>query len=93
MATVYLAQDLKHHRQVALKVLRAELAASLGPGRFLHETDDPSRLGHFFSERPLYKSTNYKTNQVAIGPGSARFGRFLELPLYKKAQPQHDQAI
>ena len=37
MATVYLAEDLKHHRKVALKVLRADLAASLGPERFLRE--------------------------------------------------------
>ena len=35
MATVYLAEDLKHHRQVAIKVLRADLAATLGPERFL----------------------------------------------------------
>jgi len=32
MATVYLAQDLKHDRRVAIKVLRPELAASLGKG-------------------------------------------------------------
>jgi serine/threonine-protein kinase len=37
MATVYLAQDLRHQRRVALKVLRAELAATLGPERFLQE--------------------------------------------------------
>jgi serine/threonine-protein kinase len=37
MATVYLAQDLKHDRPVALKVLHPELAASLGPERFLRE--------------------------------------------------------
>jgi serine/threonine protein kinase len=35
MATVFLAQDLKHDRPVALKVLHPELAASLGPDRFL----------------------------------------------------------
>ena len=34
MATVYLAEDLKHHRRVAVKVLRPELAATLGPERF-----------------------------------------------------------
>ena len=33
MATVYLAHDLKHDRQVAIKVLRPELAATLGPDR------------------------------------------------------------
>ena len=35
MATVYLAEDLKHKRKVALKVLRAELAAVLGAERFI----------------------------------------------------------
>jgi serine/threonine-protein kinase len=34
MATVYLAEDLKHRRQVAIKVLRPELAASLGPSAY-----------------------------------------------------------
>jgi hypothetical protein len=33
MATVYLAEDLKHHRKVAVKVLRSELAALIGPER------------------------------------------------------------
>jgi serine/threonine-protein kinase len=37
MATVYLAQDLKHDRLVALKVLRPELAAVLGAERFVVE--------------------------------------------------------
>ena len=37
MATVYLARDLKHDRQVAIKVLRPELASALGPERFLRE--------------------------------------------------------
>ena len=37
MATVYLAQDLRHHRPVALKVLRPELAAIIGAERFLAE--------------------------------------------------------
>ena len=37
MATVYLAEDLKHHRRVALKVLHAHLAGVLGPERFLRE--------------------------------------------------------
>ena len=35
MATVYLAEDLKHRRKVAVKVLRPELAAVIGPERFL----------------------------------------------------------
>jgi serine/threonine-protein kinase len=46
MATVYLAEDLKHHRPVAIKVLRPELAAALGPERFLREIDVTARLNH-----------------------------------------------
>jgi serine/threonine-protein kinase len=37
MATVYLAQDLKHGRRVAVKVLSPEISSSLGPDRFLRE--------------------------------------------------------
>jgi tRNA A-37 threonylcarbamoyl transferase component Bud32/TolB-like protein len=46
MATVYLALDLKLHRQVALKVLRPELAASLGSERFHREIEIAARLSH-----------------------------------------------
>ena len=46
MATVYLAQDLKHDRPVALKVLHPELAASLGPERFQREIRFAARLQH-----------------------------------------------
>jgi serine/threonine protein kinase/tetratricopeptide (TPR) repeat protein len=46
MATVYLAQDAKHDRLVALKVLHPELAASLGPERFLREIKLAAKLNH-----------------------------------------------
>jgi serine/threonine-protein kinase len=46
MATVYLARDLRHERLVALKVLRPELAASLGPERFLREIKLAAQLQH-----------------------------------------------
>src|SRR5688572_746239 len=46
MATVYLAQDLKHERPVALKVLHPEIAAGLGPERFLREIRLTARLQH-----------------------------------------------
>jgi TolB-like protein/tRNA A-37 threonylcarbamoyl transferase component Bud32/Flp pilus assembly protein TadD len=46
MATVYLAQDLKHERRVALKVLRPELAAMLGPERFLREVRISAQMTH-----------------------------------------------
>src|SRR5213076_1198376 len=45
-ATVYLAQDLKHGRAVAVKVLRPELAAALGAERFLREIEIAARLSH-----------------------------------------------
>jgi serine/threonine protein kinase len=46
MATVYLARDLRHERLVALKVLRPELAATLGPERFLQEIKLAAQLQH-----------------------------------------------
>ena len=46
MATVYLARDLKHGRPVAIKVLRPEIAAALGPERFLREIEVAARLTH-----------------------------------------------
>src|SRR3989449_11252250 len=46
MATVYLARDLKHDREVALKVLRPELAAVLGAERFLEEIRISAKLDH-----------------------------------------------
>ena len=55
MATVYLAEDLKHHRQVAVKVLRPELAASLGTERFLREIEIAAALHHPHI-LPLYDS-------------------------------------
>jgi serine/threonine-protein kinase len=46
MATVYLAEDLKHHRKVAVKVLRPELAAALGADRFHREIEIAANLNH-----------------------------------------------
>ena len=46
MATVYLAEDLKHHRKVAVKVLRPELAAVLGVERFVQEIETTANLQH-----------------------------------------------
>ncbi|MGH7594165.1 MAG: protein kinase domain-containing protein [Gemmatimonadales bacterium] len=55
MATVYLAHDIKHDRNVALKVLHAELAATLGAERFLREIQIAARLQHPHI-LPLYDS-------------------------------------
>jgi serine/threonine-protein kinase len=46
MATVFLAKDLRHGRQVAIKTLRAELAASIGADRFLREIQLAANLQH-----------------------------------------------
>jgi eukaryotic-like serine/threonine-protein kinase len=46
MALVFLAQDLKHHRPVAIKVLRPEVAQALGAERFLREIEIAARLNH-----------------------------------------------
>ena len=46
MATVYLAEDLKHKRQVAVKVLKPELAAVLGAERFVQEITTTASLQH-----------------------------------------------
>jgi serine/threonine-protein kinase len=46
MATVFLAEDLKHQRNVAVKVLRPELSAAVGAGRFLSEIGIAAKLQH-----------------------------------------------
>ena len=46
MATVFLAEDLKHHRKVAIKVLHPEIASSLGAERFLQEIEIVAGLDH-----------------------------------------------
>ena len=46
MATVYLAQDVRHDRHVAIKVFRPEVAAVLGPERFLREIEIAAKLTH-----------------------------------------------
>src|SRR5256884_9825662 len=46
MAHVYLAEDLKHHRFVALKVLKPGLVPALGPERFMREIDIAAQLAH-----------------------------------------------
>ncbi|HEX9562893.1 MAG TPA: protein kinase [Gemmatimonadaceae bacterium] len=55
MATVYLAEDLKHHRRVAVKVLRPELAEAVGAERFLREIETTANLRHPHI-LPLYDS-------------------------------------
>ena len=67
MATVYLAHDLKHGRQVALKILRPELAAILGAERFLNEIKVTANLQHP-NILPLYDSGDADTFLYYVMP-------------------------
>jgi serine/threonine-protein kinase len=55
MATVFLAEDLKHRRYVAIKVLHPDLAAAIGSDRFLREIEIAARMQHPHI-LPLYDS-------------------------------------
>jgi Tol biopolymer transport system component/tRNA A-37 threonylcarbamoyl transferase component Bud32 len=85
MATVYLAHDLKHDRQVAIKVLRPELAAMIGSERFLQEIRVTARLRHPHI-LPLYDSgavdgvLYYVSPLVEGGSLKARLERDGKLP-------------
>jgi len=67
MATVFLAEDLKHHRQVAIKVLHPDLAATLGADRFLREIEITARLSHPFI-LPLLDSGEAKGHLFYVMP-------------------------
>ena len=69
MATVYLAHDIKHDRDVAIKVLRPELVASLGRDRFLREIQLAAKLSHPHI-LPLYDSGD--AERLVRLPRSAR---------------------
>jgi eukaryotic-like serine/threonine-protein kinase len=67
MATVFLAEDLKHHRKVAIKVLRPELAAILGGQRFLKEIELTANLQHP-NILPLYDSGDAEGHLFYVMP-------------------------
>jgi TolB-like protein len=66
MATVYLAQDTRHHRPVAIKVLRPDLASLLGPERFLREVQTTATLQHPHI-LPLFDSGTFRCEAGAPG--------------------------
>jgi serine/threonine-protein kinase len=66
MATVYLAHDLKHTRDVALKVVRSELVATVGSGRFLREIEIAAQMRHP-NIVPLYDSGQVSVSQSPDG--------------------------
>jgi serine/threonine protein kinase len=86
MATVYLARDLKHDRPVALKVLRPELAATLGPERFLREVRLTAQLQHphilpVFDSGEATRQLWYTMPYVVGESLRARLTREQQLPL------------
>jgi serine/threonine protein kinase/tetratricopeptide (TPR) repeat protein len=95
MATVYLAEDLKHRRQVAVKVLRPELAAALGTDRFLREIDIAARLHHPHI-LPLYDSGETEGFLYYVMPyieGQSLRGRLTregQLPIPEVVQIAHE---
>ena len=68
MATVYLARDMKHDREVAIKVLRPEVGAALGAERFLLEIKTTANLRHPHIV-PLYDSGAARLDPAAAGDG------------------------
>jgi eukaryotic-like serine/threonine-protein kinase len=86
MATVYLAEDVRHRRQVALKVLHPELSAVIGPERFLKEIELTARLQHPHI-LPLFDSGNAGGQLFYVMPFvdgeslRARLDREQQLPL------------
>ena len=97
MATVYLAEDLKHDRKVALKVLRPELAAILGAERFVQEIKTTAQLQHPHI-LPLYDSGSTASAQS----GSTEFlyyvmpyiqGETLREKLNREVQLGIDEAV
>jgi serine/threonine-protein kinase len=86
MATVYLADDAKHGRKVAIKVMRTEVVAALGPDRFTREIETIARLSHPHI-LPLYDSGSADGQLFFVmpfieGPSlRARIDRERQLPL------------
>ncbi len=100
MATVYLARDIKHDRKVAVKVLRPDLAATLGPERFHREIKIAAQLQHpnilplldsGEADGFLYYVMPYVEGQslgnAAFGPPYARAAGALPRPLAARVAP------
>src|SRR5262245_12116522 len=86
MATVYLARDLRHDREVAIKVMRPELAASLGTERFLREIRLVAHLQHphilaLVDSGEAGGLLYYVTPFLSAGSLRDRLSRERELPL------------
>jgi eukaryotic-like serine/threonine-protein kinase len=101
MATVYLGDDLKHHRKVAIKVLLPELGSLLGPDRFSREIQVAAGLNHPHI-LPLYDSGEISEAAGQPGSGAGRLlwftmpyvrGESLRQKLSRERQLPIDQAL
>jgi predicted ATPase/tRNA A-37 threonylcarbamoyl transferase component Bud32 len=86
MATVYLADDLKHRRKVAIKVMHPDMAAAIGHDRFLREIEIAARLSHphilpLFDSGAADDQLYYVMPYVAGESLRARLDRERQLPL------------
>jgi serine/threonine-protein kinase len=90
MATVYLAQDLKHDRKVALKVLKPELAAVLGAERFVQEIKTTASLQHP-NILPLFDSGEADSFLYYVMPSIE--GETLREKLNRETQLGIDEAV
>ena len=92
MATVYLAADLKHHRKVAIKVLRPELGSVLGSDRFSREIQVAASLSHPHI-LPLYDSGTGGAEQLLWFSMPYIRGESLRQKLVRERQLQVDESI
>ncbi|HEX5077108.1 MAG TPA: serine/threonine-protein kinase [Gemmatimonadaceae bacterium] len=90
MSTVYLAHDLKHARDVALKVVRSEVVAQVGSARFLREIEIAARLRHP-NIVPLYDSGEVEGILFYVMPYEA--GRSLRARLLRDGPLSIDDTI
>jgi serine/threonine-protein kinase len=90
MATVYLAKDLKHNRDVAVKVLLVEVGFALGPERFRREIDLASHLSHPHI-LPIYDSGNADGELYYVMPYVS--GESLRARLNREKQLSVDDAL
>ncbi|MGD2135878.1 MAG: serine/threonine-protein kinase [Gemmatimonadales bacterium] len=90
MATVYLAHDVKHRREVAVKVLRPDLAAAIGTERFLKEIEIAAGLTHPHIV-PLYDSGEAESFLYYVMPFIE--GESLRTRLNRLGRLRHQQAI
>jgi len=86
MATVYLAQDMRHNRKVAIKVLRPDVAALIGAERFLKEIETTANLQHpnilpLFDSGQVEGSVFFVMPYVAGESLRARLAREVQLPV------------